>query len=402
MKVVQVDSVYQYSSTGRTTAEMHAYFREHGIDSHVFCTNFSDSEKNIFRFSSKLDMKIHALLSRVFGLQAIFSYYSTKKLVKQLSKVAPDIVHLRVLHSNCINLPLLLKFLAKKNIATVITLHDCWFFTGHCCHFVDSNCDRWKSTCGKCPQIRKWNKSLFFDNSAKLLSMKKELFGNIKHLGVVGVSDWVTGFVKESILKDSQIIRRIYNWIDISKYALRDIRPIREKYGLSCDDFVVLGVAKEWSKQKGIDEFIKLAGRCPEMKFVLVGNLLHDNLPQNLIGVGSISDVDRLVDMYFMSDAFFNPSFRETFGKVTLEAIASGTPVVAYKATATPEIVVEGCGYLVEIGDIEEVAKSLEKIKLNKKSSFSQFCRQHAETNFSKEGIIRQYLNLYEQLISSK
>lgn len=402
MRVVQVDSVYQYSSTGRTTAEMHAYFREHGIDSLVFCTNISDSEKNIFRFSSKLDMKIHALLSRVFGLQAIFSYYSTKKLVKQLSKVAPDIVHLRVLHSNCINLPLLLKFLAKKNIATVITLHDCWFFTGHCCHFVDSNCDRWKNTCGKCPQIRKWNKSLFFDNSAKLLSMKKELFGNIKHLGVVGVSDWVTGFVKESILKDSQIIRRIYNWIDISKYAQRDIRPIREKYGLSNDDFVVLGVAKEWSKQKGIDEFIKLAERCPEMKFVLVGNLLHDNLPQNLIGVGSISDVNRLVDMYFMSDAFFNPSFRETFGKVTLEAIASGTPVVAYKATATPEIVVEGCGYLVEIGDIEEVAKSLEKIKLNKKSSYSQFCRQHAETNFSKEGIIRQYLNLYEQLISSK
>lgn len=402
MRVVQIDSVYEYSSTGRTTAEMHTYLKENGIDSYVFCTNLSDPKEKIFKFSNKLDMKIHAFLSRLLGLQGMFSYFSTRKLVNKLKGISPNIVHLRVLHSNCINLPLLLKYLAKYDIPTVVTLHDCWFITGHCCHFIDSNCNSWKHFCGNCPQIKKWNTSFFFDNSDKLLVMKKELFGNIKRLGVVGVSNWVTDFIKDSILKDAKIVKRIYNWIDCSKFTPRDIDKVRQSIGLSRFDFVILGVAKSWTKEKGIEEFITLAHRCPDFKFVLLGKLNCENLPPNVISLGSITNVNRIIDMYSMADVFFNPSYRETFGKVTLESIASGTPVVAYNVTATPEIVAEGCGYLINIGDIDEAVKCFNLIKSKTKSSYTKDCRLHAETNFLKESIIKEYITLYEQLQSTK
>ena len=124
MKVVQINAVYEYSSTGRTTTEMHECLLAKGIDSYVFCTNYSNHKKKVFRFSGRLDMKIHSVLSRIFGLQGMFSYFSTKKLLAKLEQIKPDVVNIRVLHSNCINLPLLLRYLAIHNIATVLTINE--------------------------------------------------------------------------------------------------------------------------------------------------------------------------------------------------------------------------------------------------------------------------------------
>ena len=400
MKVVQINAVYEYSSTGRTTTEMHEYFLEHDIDSYVFCTNMSIPEKNVYKFSNKFDIFIHAVLSRMFGRQGMYSHFATKRLINRLMQIRPDVVHLRVLHSNCINLPMLLNYLAEYDIPTVITLHDCWYFTGHCCYFIDSNCYRWQKKCGNCPDLKNWNPSYFFDNSEELLAIKKELFSRIKNLAVVGVSDWVTSFIKSSILKDAKVVKRIYNWVDFSKFTPRDTNLIRRSIGLGNNDFVVLGVAQHWTSTKGLDDFIKLAKRCLDVKFVIVGEIYRDDLPGNMIHLGIISDTNRLVDMYAMADVFFNPSLRETFGKVTVESMAAGTPVVAYDATATPEIVTEGCGFIIKSGDIESACEKINIIRRNSKSMYSKACIRRAVNNFSKDIIINQYIQLYGQLKS--
>ena len=306
------------------------------------------------------------------------------------------------MHSNCINLPLLLRYLSKHNIATVLTLHDCWYFTGHCCYFVDSKCSKWKTGCGGCPDLKNWNKSLFFDNSAKLLALKKELFGNIKNLAVVGVSDWVTDFIKDSILKDAKIVKRIYNWIDISKFTPRDTKAIRESIGFDDKDFVVLGVAQIWSPSKGLDSFIKLAKQCPDIKIAIVGKVLQTDLPANIILLGVVSDTQKLIDYYSMADVFFNPSLRETFGKVTVEAMATGTPAIVYKATASPELVKDGCGYVVEINDIEAVISCIDKIKELGRQSYEKHCKEFVLLNFQKERIIAEYLQLYRNMSKSE
>lgn len=399
MKVVQINAVYEYSSTGRTTTEMHEYFLEHDIDSYVFCTNMSMPEKNVYKFSSKFDIFIHAVLSRTFGKQGMYSHFATKRLINRLMQIRPDVVHLRVLHSNCINLPMLLNYLAEYDIPTVITLHDCWYFTGHCCYFVDSKCDKWKNGCGHCPDLKNWNKSLFFDNSAKLLALKRELFGNIKNLAVVGVSDWVTDFVKDSILRDAKIVKRIYNWIDTSKFTPRDIKVIRRSLGFDGKDFVVLGVAQIWSPSKGLDSFIKLAKRCPGLKIALIGKIIQADLPANIVKLGVVSDTQKLIDYYSMADVFFNPSLRETFGKVTVEAMAAGTPAIVYKATASPELVKEGCGYIVEINNIESVVSCIDRIKIIGRQYFEKHCREFVLLNFQKERLIAEYLQLYDKLV---
>lgn len=396
MKVVQINAVYEYSSTGRTTTELHEYLRNNGVDSYVFCCNKSIPNKNVFKIGCNWDFRLHSILSHLLGLQGFFSFFSTKRMLRHLDKIKPDVVHLRVLHSNCVNLPLLLKYLAKRDIATVITLHDCWFFTGHCCYFIDSNCDKWRNKCGNCPDLKNWNRSWFFDNTQYILKTKKELFEQIKNLTVVGVSDWVTSFIPYSILKEAKRIIRIYNWVDVNKFKPLDTTDLRKKLDLE-DKFVILGVAQNWYSTKGLKDFISVAKINPAMRFVLVGNIVTDEtLPENIISVGVLSDVNELVSYYSMADVFFNPSIRETFGKVTIEALSCGTPVVVYNVTASPELVKSGCGYAVEKQDIETVSIKLNEIQEKGKSLYERYCRNFVVENFSEGILQKDYLNLYK------
>lgn len=401
MKVLQINTVYQHSSTGRMTIELHEYMKRRNIVSTIAAVDVPSENREFIKFSSPFSSHVHALLSRLSGRQGYFSYFSTCSLIKKIRRLKPDVVQLGVLHSNCINLPLLLKFLGNNNIPTAITLHDCWYFTGHCCYFTDTNCNRWKTGCGYCPDLKNWNKSLFFDFSSKNLKDKQKLFEGIKRLGVIGVSDWVTSFVKDSILKNAKIVRRIYNWIDINQFRPTDNSNLRKKLGL-VDDFVVLGCSQGWSKEKGLFDFVEMAKRSPNYKFVLVGALSKEYLPlpKNVISVGALSGVSDLAQYYSMADVFYNPSTRETFGKVTVEALACGTPVVAYNLTATPELIKKGCGYVVDYQDFDRVEKCFEEIERNGSESYLNKCREYASKEFSPEKLMGEYIQLYDELMN--
>jgi len=397
MKIVQINAVAEYSSTGRTTSELHEALKILGHQSWVAAPNTTVDSKDLIRIGTPIGQKMHSLYSHLIGRQGFASKLATRKFVKKLKQIAPDVVHLRNLHANYINLPILFKYLSDYNIPVVVTLHDCWFFTGHCCYFIDTNCDRWQYGCGNCPDLKGWNKSWFFDRTGQNLRDKQALFSKISRLAVVGVSKWVTSFVNKSILKDAAIIRPIYNWIDTDLFSPQSSNRRME---LNCvNEKVVLSVAQFWCRQKGIFDILKLAGEMPSYKFILVGGIDDTiKLPKNVVSIGITQNTHELAEYYSMADVFFNPSSRETFGKVTAEALACGTPVVAYNTTATTELVPPICGELIEIGDINGAKRAIEKVvsALDLRTS----CRQFAVETFSKDNLIRQYVELYTQLIN--
>ena len=88
-----------------------------------------------------------------------------KELIKQYQ---PDVVHLHNLHANYVNVKRLLSFLGEQDIPTVITLHDCWFFTGKCTHYTSIKCNKWQTGCEKCPSLKKDIPSWFFDCTQKM------------------------------------------------------------------------------------------------------------------------------------------------------------------------------------------------------------------------------------------
>lgn len=396
MRIVQINAVAEYSSTGRTTSELDKELKARGFESWIATPNVSDSEYTI-KIGDRFDNKLHALYSRLFGRQGYYSKRSTKKLVRKLAAIRPDIVHLRNLHANYINLPILFRYLSENKVACVVTLHDCWPFTGHCCYFVDSGCNKWKMGCGACPDKHKWNSSWFFDFSKENLNNKKQYWNSIDRLAVVGVSDWVTNFVFDSILRDATIIKRIYNWIDLGIFRPNKVDAFRLTLG-PADKPIILGIAQIWSRQKGILDFIQIAKNHSEWQFVLVGKLEEQlTLPENILIYGTTSSTLELVNLYNAADVFFNPSSRETFGKVTAESIACGTPVVGYDATATPELVSQGCGQIIPVGDLNGAENAIKRILDG--PSLRESCREFAVKEFDKSKLVSEYIEVYQNLI---
>ena len=219
MKVLQINAVYGIGSTGRTTAELDKALQEKGINSLVVTPKTNVLQDNIYIIGSKVDWKIHGFLSRFVGKQAHFSKNATERLIHYIEVQRPDVVHLRNLHGNYIHFPLFMRYLAVHDIPTVLTLHDCWFYTGKCCHYTVDGCFRWKTGCHDCPRLHKDNPSWFRDATATLWAEKKKLFESIPRLAVVGVSDWITNEAKQSFLTCAREVTRIYNWIDTNTFC---------------------------------------------------------------------------------------------------------------------------------------------------------------------------------------
>lgn len=398
MRIVQINAVYRYSSTGRTTEEMHHYLLEHGHESYVFCLrNHSDEKDNIYEVSTHLQYRVAGIQSRLTGLEAYNSKRTTKKVLRKIDEIGPNIVIIRNVHSDYINLPLLLNYLSQKQISTIVVLHDCFLFTGHCYYYTKFDCEKWQSECDGCPQMKVGNPRWFFDRSRKEFRDKKKLFGAIKDLAVVGVSDWITDESKKSvILANAKTFKRIYNWIDLDVFKPHDTSELRKTMGM-VDDFVVLGIAQSWSEAKGLSVFIQIANRFPSVKVIMVGNITEEqkaSLPANVITPGSLSSKSILSDYYAMADVFINPSVQETFGKVTAEALSCGTPVIANNATANPELVGD-CGALVNDNNIDDYSMALNDIISRGKPFYSQKCRQRAEILFDKNKNMEQYMELF-------
>lgn len=403
MKIIQINAVYNISSTGRTTTEMHEALQNVHHQSYVVYSQTNvDNVKDTYHLGSPLDVKSHCFLSRFSGKQGYFSVLSTKKLLKLLDEIKPDIVHLRNLHGNYINLPMLLKYLAKNDIATVVTLHDFWFLTGKCVHYIDANCNKWQNECGNCPNLKSGNVTWFFDRTKTMHKDKIRLFSSIPRLAIVGVSQWVTDEAKKSPIAKNAITKRIYNWIDFDKFYPRDVEKFKEEKGLQ-NDFIVLGVASIWGESKGLDKFISLAEKKKDHKFVLVGYMpTNINLPENIKAVGPISSVDELAEYYSMADVVVTLSTAETFGKVSAEAMSCGTPVVCHNRTACPEILGENCGYSVDVNDVEAVATAIDKVCVNGKKHYAENCVNHAKRSFDKDILIGEYIKLYSELCEEK
>ncbi len=403
MKVVQINAVYGYGSTGHIVEDIHNVLQRENHNSYVFwatkCTEDGLKDRQIFRIGNYVDHKLHAFMWRIKRNQGWNSNISTKLLCKKIGKINPDIVHLHNLHSNYINLSKLLDFCEKRNISTVITLHDCWFFTGYCTHFVNYNyCSQWKKGgCIDCPAV---NNKMLKKSIKKQFDKKKRLFEKIEHLAVIGVSDWITDCGNTSLLKNAQILRRIYNWIDNELFSPQsNTYEIKKRLGIKKDQAIILGVSQGWGEQKGLLEFQKLSEYFARKATVVLVGEPHGFLStENLKFIGFTNNAHELAELYSAADVFVNPSRMETFGKVTAEALSCGTPVVAYNNTAMPEIVSDDVGVLVPDGNKTELINAVEKVLQRGKSWYTVSCRETAVREFNKSKQLEKYMDLYMEL----
>lgn len=396
MKVLQINAVYGFASTGIIVKDIDNLLINKGHTSYVAYQTAVNPPENSYRTGNKLDWKLHALYSRAFGKQAYASKLATKGLISYIEKNSPDIVHLHNLHSNYINLNMLCNYLAKAGISTVITMHDCWFFTGKCTHYTAVKCDKWQTTCGNCPQNKNEQPSLFFDCTSKVLKDRTNHLNKINNLTLVGCSKWIADEAKKSLIKNAKI-DVVYNGVDTSIFTPHE-SDFREKHNLN-NDFVILGMANKWCLDINKDAVGKIIQEYPDVKIIVVGcnEEQKDRFKEykNVMCLGFIKDRNELSDIYSSSDVFVNLTHADTLPTVNMESICCGTPVITYNCCGSPELVDDDSGFVVAEDDINGLLCRLEQIK---KTPIT-FDVKSKQEKFDKNTCYNRYLEIYNSLL---
>lgn len=360
-RYVQINAFYNMS-TGSIMRQIDKDAQANGFETYMFWGRGKkslDSHKQ--KFSSDISVLLHVIGARIFDRAGFFSKRDTLKLLTILDEINPDIVHLHGLQGYYINVPLIFDWLSNKKCKTYITLHDCWLFTGHCPYFSMIKCDKWKTHCMNCPQKSYYPKSVLFDSSYKNFEEKKESVLQLdkNNTTIICPSNWMAELARNSFLSKFNIIVK-HNKINLSIF-----RPMRSDFKLIYNlenKIMILGVASEWTKRKGLNDFFKLNDMInSNYQIVLVG-LTEKQIkkcPKNIIALQRTENQIELAKIYNAADVFVNPTYEDNYPTVNLEAEACGTPVYTYNTGGSPETIQLEESKVFNQGDIFNLAKAL-------------------------------------------
>ena len=355
--------------------------------------------KNHYVIGSMFERHVNIAIGQLLGKESSASCFSTVQLINAIKLERPDIIHLHNIHQYYLNYRMLFKFLIKINIPVVWTLHDCWGFTGICHHYVEEKCNKWKSECNDCTYI-KHQKYALLDLSRAEFHKKKKYYSMMKRLYIVTPSKWLAEETRSSILADKKICT-ISNGIDTNQFIYRE-NDIRKLYKLE-DKFIILGVASHWSKNKGLNDFIKLSDILGNRyQIVIIGIDVNVNTVrrENILYLNRTSDVDTLTKWYSAADVYCSLSTEESFGLVVVEAMSCGTPVIVYNSTASPEIIEGTDCFVCSPHDIFSVKKAIEEIKSNGKKKYSTSCRKKVISEYDIKVTVNRYVELYKRIFN--
>ena len=202
MKVLLINSVIGYGSTGKITKDLYNAIVASRNDALIgYGRVCSDEFINSLKVGNKVDVYIHVLKTRLFDLQGFGSTKATKKFIEQCKDFKPDVIHLHNIHGYYINIKLLFQYIKEMKIPVIWTLHDCWAFTGHCAYYTYVCCEKWKKCCENCAQKKVYPTSIFRDNSKNNYIRKKAVFTGVENLKVITVSNWLKEEVMQSFFK---------------------------------------------------------------------------------------------------------------------------------------------------------------------------------------------------------
>lgn len=402
MKILQVNVVYGRGSTGKIVKDIHEELLKNKHESYVVFGRRSEvkSEK-VKKLSSELIMKIQSLYSKVSGYVYGGAFYSTKKFMRIVKKIKPDIVHLHCINGYMLNIYKTLDFLKQNNIRTIITQHAEFFYTSGCSY--SHECNKWQTGCGNCPELnRERPKTWFFDKSDQEWKFMRDAFSDFNNLKMVSVSEWVMNRALSSPFLKDKIHTVIHNGLDTNIFHYRE-SDLRKRLDISNDKRIVLHVTPDFSLPiKGghfVIELAELLSDRSDIIFIIIGKNIPSFENDNIISIGSIANSKELANYYSISDLTLLTSRRETFSMVTAESLSCGTSVLGFKAGGPETIAIKDYSYFVNYGDVISLKEKLEEL-IGKTQSLSKIeISKKAIKKYSREDMVDKYLKIYQELL---
>ncbi len=316
---------------------------------------------------------------------------------KQIARHDPDIVHLHWIGGGFMR-P---ETISQINVPIVWTLHDMWPFTGGC--HVSNSCTKYQESCGACPHLASTKRT----DLANSVWTRKQIAWEENTFNLIAPSRWIASCAEKSSLFSGQPITVIPNGLNTNLFRPHPSGVFREQLDVDPSEDLVCFGSSHQAQYKGYDllhaALYQLVDRTDSIKLLSFGakpkkNILS-NIPVKHLGYLEGSS---LHELYSDADVIVVPSRKESFGQMASEALASGTPVVAFDATGLQDIVEhKKTGYLAEPYDPKALAEGIMWVlEENKKSHrMSKRARRSAQREFAIENVVDHHLKLYNELV---
>jgi glycosyltransferase involved in cell wall biosynthesis len=326
---------------------------------------------------------------------------SHQRIIKQA-----DIIHIHWTNSGFLSINDLKKLMAL-NKPIVWTLHDMWAFTGGC-HY-SGPCDHFKNQCGNCLFLSDADDD---DISHDGWLRKKAMYAAAKSLTIVTCSHWLGEVAMKSSLLKNLIVHAIPNPIDTELFSPKDKQAARAKWGINPDAKIILfGAANINDRRKGINYLVEAlqhfkAGhaQAANVEIVIFGKNKHfdtSTLPFPVHQLNIITSPADLAQVYSLADVFVSPSIEDNLPNMVMEAMACGTPVVAFNTGGIPDLIDHNInGYMAEFKSAADLATGISVLlSPGNHTKFSDAARYKVLRVFNNKKVAGQYISLYQSLL---
>jgi glycosyltransferase involved in cell wall biosynthesis len=414
MKILLISTQDYLGGAARATYRLHQGLQNSGISSHILVQEKSSSDKTVISPQLRLNQGIARSKLTFDALPLKFYRQKEKttfslqwvpdKIKKKVAIFDPDIINLHWINGAFIQT----ETIGKLNKPIVWTLHDMWAFTGGC-HY-SGECNLYTESCGKCPQLKS---SRDWDLSRWVWQRKAKAWKNTS-LTIVSPSNWLAKTAVSSSLFKNLHIEVIPNGIDSKIYKPIASNIARQILNLPQDKKLIvfgsLQATSDYRKgfhllQNALQELSKTFWK-EELEIVIFGASQPDN-PVNFgfkaHYLGTFNDDLSLSIVYSAADIFVSPSIQENLANTVMEAIACGTPVVAFDIGGMSDLIEhQKNGYLAQPYKIEDFAYGIAWVLENKDryKKLSDYARHKVEQEFTLEIQAKRYSSLYEQTLS--
>ncbi len=345
MRVLQINSVYGYGSTGKIVRSIHEALLSGGNESYVIYGRTSAigrqsgstvADNNVLYIHHSIEQKMDLVTSYIFDTHGLHSQKNTQAVIAKIRELQPDVIHLHNIHGFYLNYPMLFQFLKEYDHPVIWTLHDCWSFTGYCAYYDYCECDGWKSGCTSCKYKQEYPYRVL-SHSAENFNVKKNTYADFDKLTFVTPSKWLKEELQQSMLKDRDCVV-IHNDVNLNHFY-------HEKGNVLSDNKLIgkriyLAVANVWNNQKGYEEYLKFAELLTEDEVLVMIGLSEKQQKEmqgkGVLAIGSV-DADTLRHWYSSCDCYVNLTLEDNYPTVNLEARSCGAPIVTYATGGSPE-----------------------------------------------------------------
>lgn len=402
MKVLQINNVYGRLSTGKIVADLHHEYQNVGIESYV-CYGRGPvvHDKNVKKICWESYAKLNKIRAMISGIMYAGCSLSTHKLICEIKKIQPDVIHLQCINDYFVNIYRLLEYLGEKKIPTVVTLHAEFMHTGTCGHAYA--CEKWKKGCYNCENIKQMR--LLKDSTNAAWKKMREAFAHfdVDKIVITSVSPWLESRSFQSDITNHYRHVTVLNGLDTSLFRYADASSLKLQMGSEGKKIVLFVTSSLESAAKGGGYLVDIAKQLVNkgIVFLILGDGgKREDLPQNIIKLGRVYEQEKVARYYSMADATILCSQAETFSMPTAESLCCGTPVVGFKAGGPETIGIEPYCQFVEYGNVDALKQALIAVLDANfdRSTISQLARE----KYSKEAMAEKYMKIYRMVVADK